>query len=174
MPLSGRGSSEWDQYLEEPNVYYDEDGSAACNACGAYAADDEERNDTDTESEGELAGTPELQAYLGSFEGATLDNPKHDYFLARASAGIMRENTPAVPDSFASGPTAGAEARERDAPEKEQAPLTGRAGFLRAASVPAFSPEARVCDASRVKEKEPPSAPMGNRSGALAVGQPPT
>ena len=76
--------SEWDQYLEEPNVYDDDAGWAACSACGAYAAENEEQHETDTESEGELAGTPELQAYLGSFENCFLEGLRHEYYLARA------------------------------------------------------------------------------------------
>ena len=74
---------EWGQSTEASTYYeYDECGWPACSACGAYA--EEDSNDTDTESEGELAGNPELQAYLGSFDNCCLEGLRHEYYLARA------------------------------------------------------------------------------------------
>ena len=76
--------TDWGSYLEEsvrePSVFYDDCGWAACSACGAYA-DEDDYNETDTESESELVGTPALTAYLGSFEGETSESLLNSYLL---------------------------------------------------------------------------------------------
>ena len=58
-------------------------GPRACNACCAYA-DEECENETTTESESELVGTPALTAYLGSFEGETSESLLNSSLLAKA------------------------------------------------------------------------------------------
>ena len=58
-------TEDWPEQREESNVYYDEDGRITCGACGAYAEDEDEPNDTDPESEGQATDAPEWQAHLG-------------------------------------------------------------------------------------------------------------
>ena len=71
--------------VSETSSYYDEDGWENRSACGAYA-DDDGGNSTKTESELELLTNSgeELEHYLGSFEGTTLDQLREEYFLAKA------------------------------------------------------------------------------------------
>ena len=73
----------YNTYMGECNVFYDENGWSACQSCGAYV-DDVEPNDTDTESEREEAYSQEYLASFGDIDGATYDDLKADYFLARA------------------------------------------------------------------------------------------
>ena len=71
--------------VSQTSSYYDEDGLENCSSCGAYA-DDDRGNSTETESEFELLTNSgeELEHYLGSFEGTTLDQLREEYFLAKA------------------------------------------------------------------------------------------
>ena len=69
----------------QTSSYYDEEGWENCSACGAYT-DDDGGNSTETESEVELLNSSpeELEHYLGSFEGTSLEQLREEYFLAKA------------------------------------------------------------------------------------------
>ena len=67
----------------EPQTFLDEDGWTACRDCESYLDDPATSTDAGRDWE-DAADTPELQAYLGSFEGCTAHSLREDYFLARA------------------------------------------------------------------------------------------
>ena len=66
-------------------LFFDEEGWANCVACGDYADDEGSDEGNPTDAKSELAEpTPELESFLGSFEGTKPEQLREEYFQSKA------------------------------------------------------------------------------------------